>query len=63
MTRPTAEQMLDWLADELHGEKWADALPWLRPSSLVDDEYTEKYIDRATFREAIFKGMNRELRQ
>lgn len=42
-----AEGVLALLASHLHGCKWEDRLPGLRPSA--GGEFTERYIDRDTF--------------
>ena len=45
MSARTDSERIDLLANELHGDKWNDVLPWV-----VSEE---KYIDRATFREVL----------
>lgn len=42
-------ELLHALIDELHGEKWEDTFPWLRPRD-EEGEPQEKYIDRTTFK-------------
>jgi len=47
----TDTELLNILIDELHNEKWTDTLPWLRPNG----DYTEKYIDRKTFKSILIE--------
>jgi hypothetical protein len=55
----TDTERLNLLADVLHGEKWSDVAPSLRPRDWVDDEPREKYIDRDTFRDALDRYLQR----
>lgn len=53
----TDSQRLDWIARHLRNQKWADVLPLVRPVS-GEGEYTEKYIDPETFRDAVDSAMS-----
>lgn len=54
-------ERMNFLAETLEGVKWADHLPSLRPRDAMG--YTEKYIDRRTFRDAIDAAMSLRKRE
>jgi len=56
------DELLAWLAEDLHGMKWDDFADWLRPRESVKDdiaEFTEKYIDKATFIDRLWEAYER----
>jgi hypothetical protein len=45
----TDTELVEAIANYLHGTKWNDVFEELRPRDIGDDEPLERYIDKRTF--------------
>lgn len=62
MKEYTDTERMDFIAAALDNAKWHDTLPMFRPRNVMGDN-TEKYVSRATFREAIDYCLKRGMNQ